>query len=210
MGDVSKGQGRTVLFVSHNMAAVKTLCSKGIILENGYLTYSGDADSCINNYLKAGVEDRAGIKFFDDSYANDIFKLNSISVKNENRNIDEPVNEKYPIEIITNIDFYKEGIYNVTYHLYNELGEVMFSFYDKENTAKIEKGNNELKCIIPSDFFQSGNFSLSIFIVKDKREALFVEKEVFRFSVIDSERELGVYLGREPGYIKPQFKWTKI
>ena len=52
--------------------------------------------------------------------------------------------------------------------------------------------------------------SLSIFIVKDKREALFVEKEVFRFSVIDSERELGVYLGREPGYIKPQFKWTKI
>ena len=210
MGDVSKGEGRTVLFVSHNMAAVKTLCSKGIILENGYLTYSGDADSCINNYLKAGVEDRAGIKFFDDSYANDIFKLNSISVKNENRNIDEPVNEKYPIEIITNIDFYKEGIYNVTYHLYNELGEVMFSFYDKENTAKIEKGNNELKCIIPSDFFQSGNFSLSIFIVKDKREALFVEKEVFRFSVIDSERELGVYLGREPGYIKPQFKWTKI
>ena len=210
MGDVTKGEGRTVLFVSHNMAAVKTLCSKGIILENGYLTYSGDADSCINNYLKAGVEDRAGIKFFDDSYANDIFKLNSISVKNENRNIDEPVNEKYPIEIITNIDFYKEGIYNVTYHLYNELGEVMFSFYDKENTAKIEKGNNELKCIIPSDFFQSGNFSLSIFIVKDKREALFVEKEVFRFSVIDSERELGVYLGREPGYIKPQFKWTKI
>ena len=210
MGNVSKGEGRTVLFVSHNMAAVKTLCSKGIILENGYLTYSGDADSCINNYLKADVEDRAGIKFFDDSYANDIFKLNSISVKNENRNIDEPVNEKYPIEIITNIDFYKEGIYNVTYHLYNELGEVMFSFYDKENTAKIEKGNNELKCIIPSDFFQSGNFSLSIFIVKDKREVLFVEKEVFRFSVIDSERELGVYLGREPGYIKPQFKWTKI
>ena len=210
MNEVSKGEGRTVLFVSHNMSAVKSLCNTGVLLENGLLTYSGNSDECINNYLKDGGEDGAGIKFFDNEFENEVFKLNSISAKNENRNIDDPITEKYPIEIITNIDFYQEGQYNITYHLYNELGEAMFSFYDKDNSAKIEKGNNKLKCVIPADFFQSGNFSLAIFIVKDKREAIFVEKDIFRFSVVDAERELGVYMGREPGYIKPQFEWSKL
>ncbi|TXI65432.1 MAG: ABC transporter ATP-binding protein [Flavobacterium sp.] len=210
MNDVSKGEGRTVLFVSHNMAAVKSLCNKGVLLENGLLTYSGNSDECINNYLKDGGEDGAGIKFFDNEFENEVFKLNSISAKNENRNIDDPITEKYPIEIITNIDFYQDGVFHVTYHLYNELGEAMFSFYDNDNSAKIEKGNNKLKCVIPADFFQSGNFSLAIFIVKDKREAIFVEKDIFRFSVVDAERELGVYMGREPGYIKPQFEWSKL
>ncbi len=210
INDVSKGEGRTVLFVSHNMSAVKSLCNKGVLLENGKLTYSGNSDVCINNYLKDGGEDGAGIKFFDNEFENEVFKLNSISAKNENRNIDEPITEKYPIEIITNIDFYQDGVFHVTYHLYNELGEAMFSFYDNDNSAKIEKGNNKLKCVIPADFFQSGNFSLAIFIVKDKREAIFVEKDIFRFSVVDAERELGVYMGREPGYIKPQFEWSKL
>lgn len=210
MNDVSKGEGRTVLFVSHNMAAVKSLCNKGILLENGNLTFNGNSDDCINSYLKDGGEDGAGLKFFGNEFENEIFKLNSISIKNENRNIDDPIDEKYPIEIITNIDFYREGSYNITYHLYNELGEAMFSFYDKLDTAKIEKGNNKLKCLIPSDFFQSGNFSLTLFVVKDKKDAIFIEKDIFRFSVVDGQRDLGVYMGREPGYIKPQFNWIKL
>ena len=51
MQDVSKGEGRTVLFVSHNMAAVKSLCNKGVVLENGVVNYQGDIDSSVNFYL---------------------------------------------------------------------------------------------------------------------------------------------------------------
>src|SRR5690606_30684822 len=51
MGDVSKGEGRTVLFVSHNMAAVKTLCKSGIVLENGNIAYTGSAEEASNFYL---------------------------------------------------------------------------------------------------------------------------------------------------------------
>lgn len=53
MGEVSKGQGRTVLFVSHNMASVKQLCNKGIILKNGLLNYSGSALAAIKEYSYA-------------------------------------------------------------------------------------------------------------------------------------------------------------
>lgn len=50
MGDISKGQGRTVLFVSHNMAAVKSLCSKGIVLDKGHLVNYSSAEESISFY----------------------------------------------------------------------------------------------------------------------------------------------------------------
>jgi len=52
MGDVSKGEGRTVLFVSHNMAAVKKLCTNSILLENGAIICDGDTDTVISKYLQ--------------------------------------------------------------------------------------------------------------------------------------------------------------
>jgi lipopolysaccharide transport system ATP-binding protein len=51
MQDLSQGQGRTVLFVSHNMAAVENLCSRIILLENGGISFEGDVKECINFYL---------------------------------------------------------------------------------------------------------------------------------------------------------------
>ncbi|GEC77398.1 ABC transporter ATP-binding protein [Flavobacterium aquatile] len=55
MGDISKGEGRTVLFVSHNMAAVKSLCNKGIVLENGKVLFSGTTDDAITHYLQGDM-----------------------------------------------------------------------------------------------------------------------------------------------------------
>lgn len=52
MQDVSKGEGRTVLFVSHNMAAVRSLCTRGIMLKNGIVDFIGDIPSTLNHYLK--------------------------------------------------------------------------------------------------------------------------------------------------------------
>jgi lipopolysaccharide transport system ATP-binding protein len=50
MGQVSKGEGRTVLFVSHNMSSITQLCSKGILLSNGTMEYSGDAIESVKKY----------------------------------------------------------------------------------------------------------------------------------------------------------------
>jgi lipopolysaccharide transport system ATP-binding protein len=52
MGDVSKSEGRTVLFVSHNMVAVMELCSKGMVLNNGNLSYTDSTNKCIQYYRK--------------------------------------------------------------------------------------------------------------------------------------------------------------
>lgn len=52
MNDVAHSEGRTVLFVSHNMAAVKNLCTRGVVLQNGQLAYDGNTESAIDFYLK--------------------------------------------------------------------------------------------------------------------------------------------------------------
>jgi lipopolysaccharide transport system ATP-binding protein len=50
MQDISREGGRTVLFVSHNMAAVKSLCTRGIVLENGGVVFEGRIEDCITRY----------------------------------------------------------------------------------------------------------------------------------------------------------------
>jgi len=54
MKDVSQGEGRTVLFVSHNMAAVRNLCKNGIVLKDGMVSYSGSVLQCVEYYLQGG------------------------------------------------------------------------------------------------------------------------------------------------------------
>lgn len=52
MQDVSKGEGRTVLFVSHNMGAIKNLCSKGVVLQNGEVDFNGNVEESVNHYMQ--------------------------------------------------------------------------------------------------------------------------------------------------------------
>lgn len=60
MQDVSNGEGRTVLFVSHNMAAVKSLCKKGIVLQNGQVAFQGNINDSLQFYLNNGIQGEEG------------------------------------------------------------------------------------------------------------------------------------------------------
>jgi len=204
MNDVSKGEGRTVLFVSHNMAAVKTLCSKAVLLENGMITLNGSSDNAISYYLK-GSADSPDKKLFNTFYDKEEFRLNQINVYNKNCS-NGVLTENDEIELLTDITLKKsDAQYHITYHLYNEMGEAMFSF--SHNNIRLLTGRNQAICVFPASFFNPGTYYLSLFIVKNRATAVFVEKDIFSFSVVDGQRELGVYMGREPGDIKPVFTW---
>lgn len=56
MKDVSSSSGRTVLFVSHNMAAVRSLCKNGVVLRNGMIDFVGTADECVDHYMETAIE----------------------------------------------------------------------------------------------------------------------------------------------------------
>ncbi|MFC4414632.1 ABC transporter ATP-binding protein [Kaistella carnis] len=84
MGDVSKGEGRTVLFVSHNIGAVKTLCQTGIYLKDGLLQYQGKIDDTISKYLisTSGNMDES-IQLRDDKIGNKKVEVLDVIFKNK-------------------------------------------------------------------------------------------------------------------------------
>jgi lipopolysaccharide transport system ATP-binding protein len=87
MGDVSKGEGRTVLFVSHNMLAVQSLCTKGIILKNGYNYFQGNVQDAVlkygqlqNSQIGTTLESRS-------RYGNGSIRFAGIEVTDNNGNL---------------------------------------------------------------------------------------------------------------------------
>ncbi|MBB6110906.1 lipopolysaccharide transport system ATP-binding protein [Mucilaginibacter lappiensis] len=85
MGDVSRGEGKTVLFVSHNLGAVQKLCNKGILLNNGQVTFNGSCKDAVYNYSQNGVKTDAN--FLDRiTYSSDNLKITNILFNNSSIN----------------------------------------------------------------------------------------------------------------------------
>ena len=211
MKDISGTEGRTVLFVSHNMAAVKSLCNRGIVLVHGKIAFEGGTDESVDFYLKDGKSKALNEKKFSDVEIPKIFKLESVSVSNIGRNFRGPIVENEEIQLLTTINIKSEPErYHFTYHLYNEIGDAMFSLSHNSSNIKLVKGENKLKCMITKDFLQPGSFALKFLFVKDKKKAIFIEDSIISFTVVNAGREIGVYMGKEPGFIKPTFEWKRF
>lgn len=108
MKDVSQGEGRTILFVSHNMAAVQNLCNKGVVLDNGTIECEANVKNAIDFYLSAGI------KLENDIIVNRITSLaNGLS--------------------ITNIEFNDSNITNATFYSNQQLCNVVIEGCTKDS-----------------------------------------------------------------------------
>ena len=100
MQDISRQGGRTVLFVSHNMAAVKSLCTKAIVLENGKVTKEDTVENAVSYYL-SGDSESENRKIFSSNYDKKEFTLHEISLNPIGKSSDEVLDEYQEIEINT-------------------------------------------------------------------------------------------------------------
>ena len=84
MQDVAKGQGRTVLFVSHNMAAVRSLCQKGVVLRDGMTDFIGTVDDAVNHYLESSTSQVVEKKLMTDCVQNrkNFLSISEIQINN--------------------------------------------------------------------------------------------------------------------------------
>lgn len=80
MQDVSRGEGRTVLFVSHNMSAVKSLCTRGIVLENGLMTFDGSVGDAVDCYIRNHEVDVGGSIVDGIKYCKDWLRITNIEL----------------------------------------------------------------------------------------------------------------------------------
>jgi lipopolysaccharide transport system ATP-binding protein len=155
MGQVSR-QGRTILFVSHNMTAVKTLCSRAVLFENGRLTCDGDVDTVVDRYLTGGLDTaRTGViaeeapRYSDrpgEAYVRSV-RLTDLA--------DQPVNEVYfgqPFRVHFVCDVLKE--------IPNGLFEVSLSTQDGIHVtlATTRDGSAPPRRLAPGRYEQSATF----------------------------------------------------
>jgi len=209
MKDVNLKEGRTVLFVSHNMSAVKSLCSRGLLLENGKLIMNGDVDQLISTYLRSDsrIENH---KIFSGELDSKDIQIHELKIYSSGKQSNEPIVEGEEIELFTKmtIENNTSENYHITYQLYNELGEVMFSFSHVRDGVGLKNGLNELICKFPRNFFNTGSFYINMILMKNVKEVIFFEKNILSFTVIDTQKELGDWLGKSVGFLKPSFVWV--
>jgi lipopolysaccharide transport system ATP-binding protein len=207
MGDVAKGEGRTVLFVSHNMAAVTSLCEKGIMLENGNLCLAGQAQDVISFYNK-GTDSVEGDKSFNIG-DKDTFLLKRIHVLNVENGSTENVNENSTMELHTYIQIKKpinKG--RVNFLIQDENGTDLFTMSSSYATEHLPVGLNHLICQFPKGFLNVGKYYLSFFLIEGSETIIYSEKDILSFTVQFDRREHGAWMSKEPGFIKPNLKWS--
>jgi lipopolysaccharide transport system ATP-binding protein len=161
MGEVSKGEGRTVLFVSHNMGAVNQLCQKGILLKNGMIGFKGSAENTIREYLKREINNEFLRDKSKGSLAESI-KINKLIVNN-NLSTEEP-SIKPDQDIVIRIEgtcFYDIENFRFNINLSKE-GIALLTQYDKTIPYKLKQGPTSAEIIIPKYLLRPGQYIISV------------------------------------------------
>jgi lipopolysaccharide transport system ATP-binding protein len=210
MKDVSQGGGRTVLFVSHNMTAVKSLCHKGVLLENGMLKEIGNTDDIVAHYLRQGNAIDNYRRWDEPEIKKEGFELLEIGVRAKGGDWNKTMRVDNETELIIRYRITEpyEAIH-LTFHMKNEQGQKIFSFSSgKQVNSKHTKGTYEQIYTLPANFFNWGNYSLDLFVVSQSR-AFIIEEDIVSFTLSNRELAIGSWMGKEPGDITPHFPCTE-
>ncbi len=220
MKDVA-GNGKTVLFVSHNINAIRTLCTKGLFLKNGRVNLFGKVQHATEAYLFEGLDNHAERNFLPGQVAIDkLCHLQSVSVCNEhgqltnNFDVTESVKLKINYAVLE-----KNYTYTVHYYVKNSSGDVLFVAMDNKYSPYIndpqEPGNYSEELTINSNFFNEGSYSVLVLIctfptmVDDKFCAY---DNALNFTVSDKNLETGARgsWNREwpASLVRPDFNWV--
>lgn len=201
MQDVSKGEGRTVLFVSHNMAAVQNLCKSGIVLENGQVKLISNINECVEYYLRDQIENknfiREGTKkaqFQDYFLEKDIINLGEDLTLNLN--------------VVPNFDVAKMMIH---INIYDVDGHYISQIINEDNAFLLENinslSNYRIKCIIKNLNLAPGKYLINLWM-GDAFEWFDWIKECMHFTI----RQNDLYINRITTYpsdakVVLQSKW---
>jgi lipopolysaccharide transport system ATP-binding protein len=207
MGDISKGEGRTILFVSHNLPAVKSLCRTGIFLENGKLKKEGDINSVLRSYL--GGDELISNHCVINSYKNN-FQLIEVLVRADKKDVDDPIVRDDNILLEISYNNTSDSIIHFTIKFKNEDGQYIITSTSQDIEHLVSKGINKAVMTIPSKFFNDGIFYLDLLVVENRTNPIIVESDLISFTVNPEVVPLGFWMGPESGYIRMPFDWQNI
>jgi lipopolysaccharide transport system ATP-binding protein len=213
MGEVAQG-GKTILFVSHNMGAIRRLCARGIIIKEGFLCKDNNVEEIISYYLSSDSSNDAK-RIWCDGVANkgvNEFLLNSVSIKNENGETTNSIDAKKSFfveieyQIIKKLPFCRIG-----FSISNQDGVAVFATYDTDQNEFIEErlpGHFISRCQIPGCLFNTGRFIISFAAGVTGYKTLVHIENVLQFDIVDTGVVGSNLAAIRIGVIRPQLDWT--
>lgn len=215
MEDVAENEGRTVLFVSHNIGAITRLCQRGLWLDRGQLYMKGDTEQIISHYLTTGAT-LSGEYVWDKGIANpgvDEFKIWAVRIKNDKGEVTGVLDAKGELwieieyEMLKRLPFCRIGIIITTLD-----GVIVLDSYDAEKeeyASSRELGFSVNKCKIPGNLLNLGRFTLSINAGIRGVKNLVMLENVLVFEIENTSFTPSYINGMRKGIIAPNIKWQK-
>lgn len=207
MGDVA-GEGRTVLFVSHNMAAVATLCKNGVWLDQGQIKSHGAVNGIVQRYLSMNTQAQSRQEW-DRAQApgNEHVRL----LKAEARPTKGPV-----IDVDSGVEM--EFVYrnerenhttDVTCYLQNQQGILLFeSGVLVAANSDSKAGCYRVTARIPPHLLNAGRYSCSVQFGEEQRHVVFRLDDAICFDVANTTTGRGQNMGVAPGVVRPLLNWS--
>jgi len=190
MGNISQGEGRTVLFVSHNMGAIRNLCNKSALIENGSLKMISQTENVIKTYLSI---EHSFISYVS-SKTDSIF-LQSAKLNNEEDIITDVFDFNSNISILLNIHLDEIPIgLCVTIALQNIYKNRIFSVdLDLSKYSKSLDNILEIKFICPKLPYAPGNYSIIVGLHIPNNLIFEIIEDILPFTIIDKGSDLSRY-----------------
>lgn len=206
MREVSRGQGRTVLFVSHNMTAVGSLCDRSLLFESGRLKMDGPVGESMAAFLSDPSESQPTATWPDDKSApgDDTVRVRKLQVEGPPGS-PTTLTMQSPCSISASYTVKQAGDLHLTFHLINEQGIVAFT--TGAPTRPHRPGDYQAICRIPADLFNSGVYSVRLLVVKNSAHVVDARDQAVGFEVVDAGSREGGWYGREPGVVQPRLHW---
>jgi lipopolysaccharide transport system ATP-binding protein len=216
MQDVGK-HGHTILFVSHNMAAITRLCPRTILLDQGRILSDGPSHQVASEYLSGGLGTTAAREWADISKApgDEIVRLLAVRVRAEDGEVHDVMDIRKPIAI--EMEFVVlEGGHDLApnYHFFNEHGAYVFVAGDNDpawSNRPRPKGRFVSTAWIPGNLLAEGTLIVGVAVTTRDPEIVHIfERDAVAFQVIDSldgDSVRGAYVGHIPGVVRPMLKW---
>ncbi|MCP4177776.1 MAG: ATP-binding cassette domain-containing protein [bacterium] len=215
MQEVSDSQGRTILFVSHNMTAIKKLCKKCILLKNGNINFIGDPKSTIKKYLATNLPKLNFSPEFNRKKMNKDFYLKQAILKNDKleKCYSFSCDQNFNIELTFNVNKTILGIY-AHLHIRNvNTGELYIECDSTESQvnplSKLLPGEHKFNIKFPSRTLAKGTYIVFLNFVSAFKASFHVDspKYILTFELNDNSTNHG---RTRTSHLSTLLKWEKI
>lgn len=202
--------GRTVLFVSHNLLAVDSLCTRAICLHEGKIVLEGPPRQVTSRYLKEWIQTSNEVIYEDIASApgNDQIRLHRASVRPLNSPAADPITVRTPV--VVEFEYWKLNAQvnlEMAVNVYNEHGTHLFQTWWPSDRP-LPAGLLRSRFVVPGDLLNTGTHRIHLGVYLGAAIKPFILEDLLVFDVQDASDLRGLYHGDWPGAIRPDLQWT--